>query len=102
MAKAQITSGIVRQPQRVRRIQLELTDGEADFLMAVLSRVDGHEKDSPRKYQRRISAALERATGHMFAYTDAYPLSSGEIEFQSYPDPQGGRLVVARKAQIHE
>jgi len=83
MAKATvITPKPVRQPPK--KIILELTEGEADFLIAVLSRIGGSPTKSPRKYQERISAPLVEALGFDFYGTDAHKLSTGDIGFRNY------------------
>lgn len=101
MARAQRISEIVRRPKRVKRIQLTLTEGEADFLIAVLAEVGGHEKLSPRKYERRIYRALCDATGFTFQDTDAFKLMSGRITFDNYADPDGGHEDQERKLIVN-
>lgn len=90
MARAQRTTEVVRQPKRVTRVQLTLTEGEADFLLAVLAKIGGHPKNSPRKYAERISEALKNTLGISYKKTDAFPLSSGYLYFIDYADPDGG------------
>lgn len=72
---------------------LFISDGEADFLLAVLSAVGGSPTKSPRKYAERISAALEKATSLKYVDTDAFPLMKvigGQVQFKDYPDPDAG------------
>lgn len=90
MARAQRTTEIVRQPKRVKRVQLTLTEGEADFLLALMAHVGGDQKKSPRKYAIRIREALSRALGIDYKGTDAYQLSEGRIKFSDYADPKAG------------
>lgn len=104
MAKAFKVTGAQVPKQRQRRvvtyetetyyeeqtlINLTLTEGEADCLLAVLCKVGGDRKDSPRKYVDRISEALKQAVGHDFRHTDAYPLlgSIRGLVFHNYGQP---------------
>lgn len=98
MAKARITTEIVNQPRRVKRVELTLTEGEADFLLAVLCKVGGSSEKSPRKYQERIQEALVTATGTTYKDTDAYPLSWGSIGFDDYADPNAGKQLATEHA----
>lgn len=91
MARATNTSKVVHQTRRQKLVQLTLTEGEADFLLAVLARVGGHKTNSPRKYQVRIKDALQRATGITYKETDANQLAYGVgMGFRDYDDPKGG------------
>lgn len=67
-----------------RTIRLELTEGEADFLLGVLAQTGGHLTNSPWKYARRMADALEGAMGYDASETDAYKMSVGHIEFTEY------------------
>lgn len=84
MAQARIETQVIKQPQRVRRVCLMLTEGEADYLLAVTARTRGSAKDSPVKYARRIHAALTRAVGYDYQATDASHLISGFLKFTTY------------------
>lgn len=66
------------------RYELTLTEGEADFLQALVASVGGDEKRSPRKYVRGISKALAYATGETFRDTDAGLLARGAVHFLNY------------------
>lgn len=84
MAHARRVKETIVKREKVDRIQLVLTDGEADFLQAVLAFVGGSPQDSPRKYQERISSALQEVTGQEFDQTDAHPLCRGSIVIGDY------------------
>jgi hypothetical protein len=113
MAKAAVTSTVVERRKvvsyedvEVRKINLELTEGDADFLLAVLNLIGGNAKNSPRKYGDRISAALKEATGLSADDTDAYELvagngsgSRGAIYFNDYPDPTLGSHTSKKRAR---
>jgi hypothetical protein len=72
-------------PRRTtRQVTLKLTEGEADFLLAVLAMTGGHPSKSPRKYAKRVTKALEGAVGYGFEETDAYELGIGDISFRDY------------------
>jgi hypothetical protein len=90
MARARKVEESIVQRTKVNRIQLTLTEGEADFLLAVLSKIGGSPVKSPRKYQERISKALTDATGLNFTDTDAYALAHGGLMMDSYPDTANG------------
>jgi len=79
MAKA--TAG---RRQTTRKITLRLTEGEADFLLAVTALASGHPSKSPRKYGERVRKALEDALGYDYESTDAFPLSLGGTHFADY------------------
>lgn len=88
MAKARRIKQTIVKREKVDRIQLTLTEGEADFLQAVLAFVQDTENNSPSKYSHRISSALESATGQRFWETDACPLAyteCGALRFREYP-----------------
>src|ERR1700691_3324844 len=74
-----------RVPHYVKedRFVLTLTEGEADFLLGVLSRVGGV-KHSPRKYGDRVIKVLQAALGYGFLETDAFKLSDGQITMHPY------------------
>jgi hypothetical protein len=100
MAKAtKITPKPVKQPP-VRYV-LELSEGEADFILALTRYIGGDPANSPRKYSVRIQHALEDATGQSAADTDAAKLASGGIRFEDYgtnripPALRGSRVVFA-------
>lgn len=84
MAKAtMIRPKPVKQPPV--KVILELTEGEADFILGVTAKLGGDREKSPRKYSDRIQAALTDALGYDWSRTDAYKLSSGGgIYFNSY------------------
>lgn len=71
MARAQYVKRTrsVRQSQRL--VQLEITEGEADLILALCSRVGGHRTKSPRKYARRLRNSLERTLGISYRDTHA-------------------------------
>lgn len=83
MAKAKV---IEPPPQPPRRVLLTLTEGEADFLMAMCARTCGDPRRSPRKYERRITSALTEALGYAFWSTDAHNLiaEGSRITFSNY------------------
>lgn len=83
MAKAEKIQETVVRRDKVDRYQLTLTEGEADFLLAILATIGGT-NNSPRKYQRRISEALRKATDQDFMSTDAYHLLTGTLNFADY------------------
>lgn len=103
MAKAFKVTGAQVPKQRQRRvvtyetetyyeeqtlINLTLTEGEADCLIALLCKVGGHHSRSPRKYVDRISTALKQAVGHGYQKTDAYKLlGGGHPAFHEYGQP---------------
>jgi hypothetical protein len=95
VARAAVRERVVRKTVKipVKKIVLELTEGEADFLLALSAHVGGSDEDSPRKYMHRISRALVKATGHVFFETDAFPLADPSqpsgVLFANYPDPRG-------------
>lgn len=64
--------------------QVTLTEGEIDFLIAILSRAAGHPTKSPRKYADRIRAELERVSDLKYQGTDALKLAAGEVRFREY------------------
>lgn len=88
MAKATvITPKPVRQPPK--KIVLELSEGEADFILAVCGRVTGSMSNSPRKYASRIYSELikVKVLGGVASTTDAYKLMSSDsrVSFEDYP-----------------
>jgi hypothetical protein len=74
----------VKRTEYQHRIMLIMTEGEADFLTAVMANIGGHPTQSPRKYAERIGAALTNATGQDYAATDAQLLIRGYIKFKKY------------------
>jgi len=90
MAHATKISQAIRKVERVPRIQLILTEGEADLLQETMARIGGHRHQSPRKYADRIAKALREATGQDHRQTDAYRLArNGFIVFCEYgSDPE--------------
>lgn len=77
----------------VPTVNLELSEGEADYLQAVLCKISGHAEKSPQKYGNSIAKALKHATGQDFDETDAYKLMSRPtltmgIHFRNYPEPK--------------
>lgn len=93
MAQAKVFERTISQPRKVKRVQLELTEGEADFLLATMASIAGHPRNSPRKYAERIRNALTAATGLDYSRADAYRLKTptSAIYFRDYADPDGGR-----------
>lgn len=87
MAKAAKIQETVTKREKVNRIQLTLTEGEADFLQAILAHIGGDPTTSPRKYQERIARVLRNATGQSYSATDAYQLTNGGIMCADYPQP---------------
>ncbi len=67
-----------------RNIRLDLTEGEADFILGLLAGVGGDPQKSPRKYADRIISTLEKAAGYNYKDTDSYRLSAGYIHFFGY------------------
>lgn len=84
MAKAtRIEPKPVKQPPV--KILLELSEGEADFILGITSRIGGSMTDSPRKYNDRIQEALTGALGVRWDDTDSYPLLRGAgLRFENY------------------
>ena len=102
MARATKVQETVVRREKVDRIRLTLTEGEADFLQAVLARVGGS-KNSPRKYESRISKALADATGESSEQTDAAKLlrHSEYLHFHDYaPVPDAGANVANVSAAV--
>jgi hypothetical protein len=85
MAKSQKIQETVVRRDKVDRYQLTLTEGEADFLQAVLATIGGHQQNSPRKYAIRIGRVLHDVTGQGFMQTDAHQLITGSLWFNDYP-----------------
>lgn len=73
--------------EKRKRVKLVLSEGDADFLLAVLARIGGHRTKSPRKYATRIFRALTDATDLDYTLTDAWQLGAGTIMFANYSDP---------------
>lgn len=74
-------------PRRTtRKVTLNLTEGEADMLLALVSMVGGRHAQSPRKYAERVRRALETALGYDWSGTDAFHLGLGHVEFFDYKD----------------
>lgn len=84
MAKASLVRRVVREPKSRRRVVLELTEGEADFLVNQCHRVRGDARLSPVKYAVRIRTALQRALGYSWENCDARVLSRGTVRFATY------------------
>lgn len=85
MAKATLVKAKpVKQPPN--KVILELSEGEADFILALTARIGGHPEHSPRKYSERICTALTVALGFAWDGTDAEKLmtSSSRIYFNNY------------------
>jgi hypothetical protein len=102
MASARRKSIVIQK--RISGLQLDLSDGEADFLQAILSLVGGNPTDSPRKYQESISNALRKVTGQRHDETDAHklimrPQSSG-IWFANYPDAESDNVFSPTKPPL--
>jgi hypothetical protein len=76
---------VTKVPQTL--IQLDLTPGDADMLIAVLAKVGGSPHNSPRKYATRVMSALMEVTGGDWESTDSFPLMEGSLFFGNYPDP---------------
>lgn len=75
----------VRKRNTPRNIRLDLTEGEADFLLGITAAcISGDPVNSPRKYAKRIAKALTKATGYNYAETDSYPLARGLVDFMDY------------------
>jgi hypothetical protein len=73
MAKAtKIAPKPVKQPPA--KIMLELSEGEADFILGLLDSIGGSPTNSPRKYADCLNTALSGALGHGPADTDAHKL----------------------------
>lgn len=77
----------VKQPP-VRYV-LELSEGEADFLLGLMGVIGGDTAKSPRKYALRIEGALSLAMGISCLSTDAVKLISdqgrpGSVYFANY------------------
>jgi hypothetical protein len=103
MAKAtKITPKPVKTPPA--RIVLELSEGEADFILGVTSVIGGDPQKSPRKYSEALHTALREALGYSAFSTDAHKLISahgraGSIYFKNYdgsesfPTPTGRAIA---------
>lgn len=75
MAKATVVRPKpVKQPPV--KVILELSEGEADFILGVTGKIGGSPDRSPRKYSDRIRAALTGALGYDWHETDAFKHSS--------------------------
>lgn len=75
--------------ERQTIINLALTEGEADCLIAILAKIGGSRTRSPRKYVHRISGALTTALGYGYMMSDAYKLLEG-FRFKSYENCRAG------------
>lgn len=85
MAKAtRIEPKPVKQPPV--KILLELSEGEADFILGITARIGGSTTGSPRKYNEPIQEALSEALGISWDETDAYGLlhGGGGLRFENY------------------
>lgn len=91
MAKAtKITPKPVKQPSA--KIVLELSEGEADFILGITHAIGGDPQKSPRKYAQALEEALTEALGYAVNGTDAYKLMDpsmpacrkGAIYFREY------------------
>jgi hypothetical protein len=91
MAKAK-----VRQLNTPRLFNVQLTEGEVDFVLGVLGNISGDPAKSPRKYGDRILAALTKAAGYAPEATDAAKVSLGAIHFNDYGDGQPDDSVQRR------
>lgn len=72
--------------QTTRKVKLELTEGEADLVLALAAGVFGHPSQSPAKYARRVEKALTEALGYGPEETDAFHLSLGTVALFNYDD----------------
>jgi len=81
---ARATAGRRRTP---RRVILSLTEGEADYLLGLISQVAGNHRKSPHKYGVRIEKALEEALGYNYSGSDAYAHAVGHVHFRNYDTP---------------
>ena len=101
MARAKKTTRVIKRTQKttVPAVLLELGEGEADFLQAVMAKISGSETDSPRKYAGRIARALKHATGQDYTDTDAYKLMvnprTSSLRFKDYQPRDNGANVAA-------
>jgi len=86
MAKAtRIDPKPVKQPPP--KYVLELSEGEADFILGITASIGGSSTNSPRKYSDALRDALMDATGISAFDTDAYALKvRGAINFADYSD----------------
>jgi len=89
MAKAtKIAPKPVKQPPA--KIVLELSEGEADFILGMTEFISGHPSKSPRKYANALREALTSALGIRAKDTDAAHLYSevlsirGSVHFSDY------------------
>ena len=97
MAKATyIKPKPVRPPRG--KVVLELTEGEADLILCVMSGfIGGDPENSPRKYADRIAYALESALDLDYKATDAYslnkpPIVGHGVYFNDYPVNSHGKV----------
>ena len=89
MAKAKRIKQTITERRKVDRVQLTLTEGEADFILGLMGRIGGDPVASPRKYQQRVKDALEAALGYHYSETDSAKLvREGNIFFKDYPEPR--------------
>lgn len=92
MAKAKRIKQTVREVRKVDRVQLTLTEGEADYLLSMCGFIGGDPEMSPRKYNERIEEALTNALGYRYEQTDAYQLIAKDnlayhgLIFNDYPE----------------
>lgn len=63
---------------------LEVSQKEAEALVAVLARVAGDPQSSPRAYMQNIYELFERE-GVAYGSSPAYHLLEGSLKFRTYP-----------------
>lgn len=104
MAEAKRIKRTVKVVTTLPGYQLELSEGDADFLLALLSRSHGHGKKSPNKYRNRILEALKAVTGMDPADTEAVRhLDRGTVRWKHYDDPDAGKLRVQTQGRpLHQ
>lgn len=84
-----------------RKFTVELSEGEVDFILGLLSQVGGHPTRSPRKYADRLYSTLAKMAGYRFDQTDAYKLlRSRPVMFEDYPAKPEPKRVPACPASL--
>lgn len=72
------------QRRTPRTILVELTEGEADFILGVTSRVAGHETRSMAKYSTRLRKVLSKTLGYDCDETDFDKYARGFLYLNTY------------------
>lgn len=75
------------------RYVLELSEDEADALVAVLGRVGGVRDNSPRKHTEAVYAALAEHVGRSIDTHANKLLGHGNVWFSDYDDDDAKRVL---------